>query len=146
MEFSVKVRECAELYNSPVAGIKFNDAGTTIAIAQIIYAVRPVVESYETQRKELLEKYGKLDPDTQELVVKDRDVQFKTPQDRKTFEAEHKKLLDAITTVTVPKLDGNRINGEGLTPIVLLVLIPFGLRLADQDVTPTAQPAPAPKP
>lgn len=146
MEFSVKVRECAELYNSSVAGIKFNDAGTTIAIAQILYAVRPVVESYETQRKELLDKYGKTDPDTQELVVKDRDVQFKTPQDRKAFESDHKKLLETVTTVTVPKLDSSRINGDGLTPIALLVLIPFGLRLADQDVTPTAQPAPAPKP
>ena len=139
MEFSVKVRECAELYNSSVAGIKFNDASTAIAIAQILYAVRPVVESYETQRKELLDKYGKIDPETQELVVRDRDVQFKTPQDRKTFEADHKKLLDATTTITAPKLDGNRINGEGLTPVALLVLIPFGLRL--QDVNNSEAPA-----
>ena len=132
METVVKVRECVELYNSAVAGIKFNHAATTIAIAQIIYAVRPVAESYETQRKELLEKYGKVD-EAGEFILKDREIQFKSPADRKQFEAEHKKVLEATTTVVVPKLDGDKINGEGLTPIALLVLIPFGLKLPDTE-------------
>lgn len=135
MEVTVKVRECVELYNSAVAGIKFTHPATTIAIAQMIYAVRPVAESYESQRKDLLEKYGKTDADG-EFVVKDREIQFKTPADRKSFEADHKKILDVTTVVTVPKLDSDKINGDGLTPIALLVLIPFGLKL--QEIPDTA--------
>ena len=140
MEVAVTVRNCVELYNSAVAGVKFNNTETIIAIAQMIHAVRPVAESYEAQRKDMLEKYGKLDPDTGELVVKDRDVQFKSPADRKQFEGDHKKLLETAATVVVPKLDNGKIGGEGLTPITLLVLIPFGLSLEAQ----TPQPAPVP--
>lgn len=136
MELTVKIRECVEVYNSQAATIRFSDPGTTVAIAQIMHAVRPIVDSYDTQRMELLREYGKIDPETDELVIVDGQVSFSTPTIRRTFESKHREMLNATTTVTVPKLDGKRIGGDGLTPAALLALIPFGLKLEDAPTAP----------
>ena len=131
MDVKVTVRQCVELYTSSVGASKFVDPGATVAVAQIIYAVRPVVDKYDEMRSAALRKYGEIGEDGELVTGADKNVVLigKTPVEkadsRRKLDAENKAMLDADVTVTVPPVDTGRLNAEGMTPFALVALLPF---------------------
>ena len=131
MEVKVTVRQCVELYTSSVGSSKFVDPGATVAVAQIIYAVRPVVDKYDEMRAAILRKYGQVGEDGELVTGADKNVVLigETPAEkadsRRKLDAENKAMLDADVTVTVPPIDTARLNADGLTPFALVSLLPF---------------------
>lgn len=127
MERNVTVQQCVELITSQAAaGARFAKAATTIKVAQIMQAARPVHDSYETERKALLAQYGTMDPETGALASNpDGSIKFKKPAQRGEFEQKHAELLRAQTTVTVPKLGSGDLEADGVTPAAIFPLLPF---------------------
>ncbi len=126
MERIVTTGQCVELINADAtAGVRFSKATTTIKVAQIFHAARPVHDGYERGRRQLLEEFGTVDADGKLAAHPDGTLIFATPTGRKEFEARHSELLAAQTTVVVPRLDAAELAADGVTPAVIFPLLPF---------------------
>lgn len=127
MEKTVTTQQCIELSTSQaVNSLRFSKAQTTIRVAQIMQAARQVHDAYETSRRALLEEHGTSDPETGQLATNpDGTLKFKSAGGRKKFEAEHRELLAATTTVVVPKVADDELEAEGATPGAIFPLLPF---------------------
>ena len=127
MERTVTTQQCVEIVTSQAAaGARFAKAATTIKVAQIMQAARPVHDAYEAERKKMLEEYGEMDPATGALASNpDGSIKFKKPTKRPEFEQRHRDLLQASTTVNVPRLTTGDLEAEGVTPAAIFPLLPF---------------------
>ncbi len=127
MEKTVTATQCVELVNShATADLHFTKASSTIRVAQIFQAARSVAEAYDAERRRLLEEMGTIDPDTGNLVSNpDGTLKFKTATGRKEFDAKHRDLLAAETTVIVPRLAVDDLEADEVTPAAIFPLLPF---------------------
>ncbi len=127
MEKTVTATQCVELVNSQAtAGLRFAKAASTIKVAQILQAARPVAEAYDAARRQLLEELGTVDPETGNLVSNpDGTLKFKTTTGRREFDAKHQELLAVQTTVTVPNLAAADLEAADMTAGAVYPLLPF---------------------
>ena len=123
MERTVTTQQCVELVtNQAAAQLRFSKAATTVKVAQIMHAARPVHDAYNAEREKLLREFA--------TIGDAGDVSFATPEKRKTFEAKHAELLKAQTTLSVPRLAAGDLDADNATPVGIFPLLAF----VDNDV------------
>jgi hypothetical protein len=127
VEKVVTTQQCVELIGSrDVAGLRFANGQTTIRVAQIVHAARPVADGYEAARRSMLEDYGSIDPETSQLASNpDGTLKFKHPTGKREFETRHRELLEATTTVVVPAVTDADLQAEGAAVGAIIPLLPF---------------------
>jgi hypothetical protein len=90
-------------------------AKAAFRVSKILRAVNPELESFETQRRALLDKYGKLPEGATEY-------EFNSPEARTEFEKEYEELLTAEVSLNVAPLKIEEIDAISIAPSDLAVL------------------------
>lgn len=126
MDVNVTTQQCQELVTSnALASAKFDKFETTVKVAQIMQACRPIADLYDIARRELLDKLVKVGDEGSYEKTADGGLVFKDRDGRKKFDAENMALLATKVTVNVPALALVDTQAADATPLTLFPLVPF---------------------
>ena len=126
MDVSVTTQHCQELVtSSALIGAKFEKFETTVKVAQILQACRPVADAYDRARRNLADEFVKAGKDGEYEKTPDGALVFKEKGGRRKFDDAVQALLETKTTVNVPPLVLADLGATDATPLMLFPLVPF---------------------
>ncbi len=126
MDVVVTTQQCNELVtSSAVHSAKFDMFETTVKVAQIMQACRPISDVYDTARRGLLDDLVKVDDKGEYEKSTDGGLVFKAKDGRKKFDTAVNALLSAKVTVNIPPLPVLETKAADATPLTIFPLIPF---------------------
>lgn len=126
MDVTVTTQQCQELVTSgALAAAKFEKFETTVKVAQMMQAARPVADAYDAARRKLLDDLVVSDDKGNYEKTEDGGLVFKKKDGRQLFDSANLALLSAKTTVNIPTLSILDIQAADSTPLMLFPLVPF---------------------